>query len=151
MLKRYAAAAALVAALLPALAAAAPVTNSVWVVPVGAATTAGTGVSLHYGDAFAAGYATKTAEPWGFVECWANGTTILGTPNQGAYAPGDVIWSEYRSLYDGGPISPTFELVDPIQHLWLGGGADCRIELIKFSAGYKNQTVLASNTFTVTG
>ena len=151
MLKRYAAVAALVAALVPPLAGAASVTNSIWVVPVGAATTAGAGSALHYGGAFTAGYTAKTSEPWGFARCWANDTTILGTPNQGTYAPGDVIWSEYRSLYDGGPVPSTFELTDPIQGLWLGGGADCRIDLIKFSAGYKNQTVLASTTFTVTG
>ena len=148
---KWCAIAVAVAALIPSLAAAAPVTSSVWVVPVGSATTAGTSVTLHYGDAFTAGYTTKASEPWAFVQCWANDTTILGVPNQGTYSPGDVIWSEYRSVYDGGPISPTFELVDPIQQLWLGGGADCRIDLIKFSAGYKNQTVLASTTFTVTG
>jgi len=120
--------------------------DSIWV----NARPGATSVSMKYGDLFTAGYTSRASQPWGFAQCWANGTTVLGTPNQGTYAPGDVIWSEYRSLYPGGPVPAPFELTDPIQHLWLGGGASCTLSLVKFSGGYKNMTVLAKTSFTVT-
>jgi hypothetical protein len=147
MLKRYAAAAILVAALIPPLAAAGPVTDSIWVVPVGGTAAPGARAALKYGDSFTAGYTTKASQPWGFAQCWANDTTVLGKPNQGTYTPGDVIWSGYRSLYSGGPVSAAFDLTDPIQGLWVGGGADCKLSLVKFSGG--KQTVLATTAFTV--
>jgi hypothetical protein len=146
MLKRYATAASLVAALLIPLAAEASGGNdSIWInAPAGGAST-----TMSYGDMFTAGYSSRASQPWGFAQCWANETTVLGTPNQGTYAPGDVIWSEYRSLYAGGPVPAPFDLIDPIQHLWLGGGATCKLSLVKFSGGYKNMTVLATTSFTV--
>jgi hypothetical protein len=54
-------------------------------------------------------------------------------------------------LYAGGPVPAPFDLIDPIQHLWLGGGATCKLSLLKFSGGYKNMTVLATTSFTVSG
>ena len=105
------------------------------------------GPVLPYGSDFRAGYSTRAAEPWGFAQCWANESTVLGTPNQGTYSPGDVIWSQYRALYSGGPTSRTFQLIDPIQGLWLGGGADCKLSLIKFSSNMSRKTVLATTTF----
>lgn len=149
MLKWYASAASLLAALLLPLAAAAGTSNdSIWInAPAGALAP----VSLKYGDTFTAGYSSRASQPWAFAQCWASDTTVLGTPNQGTYAPGDVIWSEYRSLYSGGPVPAPFDLTDPIQHLWLGGGAKCKLSLVKFSGGNKNMTVLATTSFTVSG
>jgi hypothetical protein len=121
--------------------------DSIWISSVfGAAAPSPT-----YGSSFTAGYSSKTSQPWGFAQCWANGTTVLGTPNQGSYKPGSVIWSEYRSLYPGGPEPGPFQLTDPIQHLWLAGGATCTLSLLKFSAGLKSSTVLATTPFTVAG
>jgi hypothetical protein len=150
MLKLSVTAASLVAALfLPLAAAAGGSTDSIWINPPSAG-LAPAAVSLKYGAAFTAGYTSKAAQPWGFAQCWANDTTVLGTPNQGTYKPGDVIWSEYRSLYPGGPVPAAFELTDPIQHLWLGGGATCTLSLVKFS-GANKMTVLATTSFTVSG
>ena len=142
------AAAAFGALALPAAASAAPApADSIWVVgPSGAKTT-----SLHYGDSFTAGYTTRTSQAWGYAECRPTGSTVLGTPTQGTYSYGDAIWSEYRSIYAGGPIPSPFQLTDPIQQLWLGGGATCTLSLIKYSSGYKNRTVLATSSFEVTG
>ena len=151
MLKLSAIAASLVAALfLPLAAAAGGSTDSIWINPPSAGLAPVGSVSLKYGAAFTAGYTSKAAQPWGFAQCWANDTTVLGTPNQGTYKPGDVIWSEYRSLYPGGPVPAAFDLTDPIQQLWLGGGATCTLSLVKFSGGNK-MTVLATTSFTVSG
>ena len=146
MLKRLLVAAPVLAALTfsaPALAGG--TTDSIWInAPAGAAAT-----SMKYGDMFTAGYSSKASQPWGFAQCWANGSTVLGTPNQGTYAPGDVIWSEYRSLWAGSAASGPFQLTDPIQNLWLGGGATCTLSLVKFSGRAQTQTVLAKVGFTV--
>ena len=81
------------------------------------------------------------------AQCWVNETTNLGTPNQGTYTPGDVIWSGYRSLT--GLTGDTFLLSDPIQGLWLGGGATCKLSLVAFSGN--KQSTLAATDFTVAG
>jgi hypothetical protein len=126
--------------------AAAPVTDAVWV----AGATGGAVSQLHYGDSFTAGYTTRASQPWAYAECRPMATTVLGTPNQGTYTPGDVMWSEYRSVYAGGPVPAPFQLTDPIQGLWLGGGATCTLSLIKWSGGgYTKKTVLATTSFTV--
>jgi hypothetical protein len=143
----FAAGASVLSALaLAAPASAAPVQDAIWVnAPTGRAAT----VTMRYGDSFTAGYTSRAAQPWALAECWADGSTVLGTPNLGTYNPGDVIWSQYRSLYAGGPAPGAFDLIDPIQGLWLGGGATCRLSLVKFSGGYKSSTVLATSTFAV--
>ena len=138
-------AAGLTALAAPAAASAAPAADAVWVNgPDGARASV-----LHYGDSFTAGYTSRTSQPWGFAECRPTATTVLGTPSQGTYTYGDVMWSEYRSLYGGGPVPAPFRLIDPIQQLWLGGGATCAISLVKYSSGYKNRTVLATSSFVV--
>ena len=100
---------------------------------------------LTYGTSFRAGYSSKAKEPWGYAQCWANSTTVVGTPNQGTYAPGDPVWSSYRSLT--GLTGDSWLLADPIQGLWLGGGADCTLSLVNF-VGNK-QVVLATTDFSV--
>ena len=120
--------------------------DAIWIVTSGGA-TARTGVVLTYGTSFTAGYTSRAKQPWAFAQCWANATTILGTPNQGTYTPGDVIWSGYRSLT--GLTGDTFVLDDPIQHLWLGGGANCKLSLVTFSGS--KQSTLAAMDFTVSG
>jgi len=104
---------------------------------------------LHYGNSFTAAYTGKVngGAPWAYASCVANGTTQLGTPNQGSYTPGGTIWSEYRDLNGSVGMGP-FELTDPIQHLWTGGGADCKLQLMSINNSGK-QTVLATTTFTV--
>jgi hypothetical protein len=129
--------------------AAKPGGDAIWIAGFEPSRTASSVPVLPYGSDFGAGYSTRAAEPWGFAQCWANDSTVLGTPNQGTYSPGDVIWSEYRSLYPGGPVPANFQLNDPIQHLWLGGGADCTLSLLKFSGGYSRMTVLATTPFVV--
>ena len=65
----------------------------------------------------------------------------------GTYAPGDPIWAAYRSLT--GLTGDSFLLADPIQGLWLGGGARCILNLVTFSGS--KQSTLASTAFTVAG
>ena len=138
-------AAALAALGAPTAAPAAPATDSVWMTgPSGAAVS-----QLHYGDSFTAGYTSRASQPWAYAECRPTATTLLGTPNQGTYTPGGVMWSGYRSLYAGGPVPAPFQLTDPIQQLWLGGGATCTMSLVKFASGYSKMTVLATTSFTV--
>src|SRR4051812_22398309 len=109
-------AAALTAAALAALGAptaapaAAPATDAVW---VSGASGAAPVSQLHYGDSFTAGFTSRASQPWAYAECRPTATTVLGTPNQGTYTPGDVMWSEYRSVYAGGPFPAPFELTDP--------------------------------------
>jgi len=117
--------------------------DAIWII---AATDASSSTAqLKYGDSFKAGYTSRAKEPFGFAQCWADDTTILGTPNQGTYSPGDPIWSSYRSLT--GLTGDTWLLSDPIQHLWLGGGATCTLSLVTFTGNKQN--VLASTDFTV--
>jgi hypothetical protein len=116
--------------------------DDIWIVgPDGGRLT----TQLKYGDSFKAGYSSRAKEPWGFAQCWANDSTVVGTPNQGTYTPGDPVWSSYRSLT--GLTGDSWLLADPIQGLWLGGGATCKLNLVSF-VGNK-QTVLASTDFTV--
>ena len=117
--------------------------HSIWIVTGETART----TQLGYGASFKAGYASRAKEPWAYAQCWANGSSILGVPNQGTYTPGDPIWSGYRSLT--GLTGDTFLLSDPIQQLWLGGGATCKLSLVSFSGG--KQSTLASTDFTVSG
>ena len=100
---------------------------------------------LSYGDSFRAGYSSRAKEPWGYAQCWANSSTVVGTPNQGTYASGDPVWSSYRSLT--GLTGDSWLLADPIQGLWVGGGADCTLSLVTF-VGNK-QVVLATTDFSV--
>jgi len=123
-------------------------TDSIWVIPATSSTTALASTSqMKYGESFKAGYSSRARDPWAYAQCWANSTTIVGTPNQGTYAAGDVVWSGYRSLT--GLTGDTFLLADPIQGLWLGGGATCKLSLVTFSSGRQN--VLASVDFVVAG
>jgi len=121
--------------------------DAIWIIRSGDA-AARTDNIMAYGESFKTGYSSRAKEPWAFAQCWANATTILGTPNQGTYTPGDVIWSGYRSLT--GLTGDTFVLNDPIQHLWLGGGATCKLSLVTLSGGNR-QSTLASMDFTVSG
>jgi len=120
--------------------------DSIWIIR-SADATARTGADMTYGESFKTGYSSKAKDPWAFAQCWANSTTVLGTPNQGTYTPGDVIWSGYLSLT--GLTGDTFVLNDPIQHLWLGGGANCKLSLVTFTGN--RQSTLASVDFTVSG
>ena len=121
-------------------------TDSIWIVTTSASAPTSGQPTLHFNDTFNAGYSSRAKQPWAYAQCVANSTTILGTPNQGVYTPGDTIWSAYRSLT--GLTGDTFDLNDPIQGLWRGGGADCTLSLVTFN-GSGQQSVLASISFTV--
>jgi len=120
--------------------------DAIWIVKSNG-DTARSDVVMSFGESFKAGYSSRAKEPWAFAQCWANSTTVLGTPNQGTYRPGDVIWSAYLSLT--GLTGDTFLLRDPIQGLWLGGGADCKLSLVAFTGN--KQSTLATTAFTVSG
>jgi len=98
---------------------------------------------LHYGDLFTpeATWATNVREPWAFAVCYADESSVVPS----SYAVGDEIWSGYRSLV--GLTGSQFLLADPIQNIWRGGGADCRLDLVDFRGG--KRLVLASSAFAV--
>ena len=138
---RVLAASVLAALTLAPAAHAAKSSDSIWINPAAGQAT----VKLSYGDSFTAGYSSKVSQPWGYAECKASSTSVLGA----SYTPGSVIWSEYLSLWPGGPSSGPFQLIDPIQQMWLGGGANCTLSLVKFTSGLTNRTVLATTSFIV--
>ena len=118
--------------------------SSVWI-EGGATSRAGTAV-VGYGDAFGVGYQTRERKPWAHAVCYANGSTRYNE----AYADGSI-WGMYYSVYSGGPQPQDFVAGLSVDGNWSGGGADCRLDLLKFSNDYTRATVLASTSFTVSG
>jgi len=119
-------------------------TSSVWIEELssGSALRAG---GLSYGDPFTVGYETRERQPWAHAVCYPNATTVY----RETYGDGWV-WGEYFSVYPDSPMPQAFELIDPIAQNWTGGGADCTLDLVKFSGDYSRETVLATSPFTVT-
>jgi len=126
----------------PALAAAAP--SAVWVTMGDASTRTTATTEVPYGSPFVVGYSTRERQPWALVRCYPNASTVYGM----TFADGSV-WGEYYSLYAGGPVPQSFLLGDGYAN-WTSGGADCTVELLKFSADYAKSTVLARSSFTGT-
>jgi hypothetical protein len=116
--------------------------SSVWIESSAGARLAASAV--HYGDGFMVGYSTTERQPWAHVRCFANGTTTY----QSTYADGSI-WGMYFSVYPGGPQPQDFVAGQSVDGNWSGGGADCRVDLLKYSSGYSRWTILASSTFTV--
>jgi len=114
--------------------------SAVWIDELAGARSAG----LAYGSAFTVGYTTSAREPWAQARCFPNDTTIFGQ----TYADGSI-WAENFSVYPGGPMPQGFELIDPIAQNWTGGGADCELQLVKYSSNYSRYSVLATTTFMV--
>jgi hypothetical protein len=110
--------------------------DSIWVIaPTGAAPVS----SMSYGADFNAGYTSKDSGPWAHLQCFANSTTQLTYPTAGA------ILDEYRP--GSGGVTAAFELADPLNSEWVGGGADCTLSLI-VSQGSQSR-VSATTSFTV--
>jgi hypothetical protein len=121
-------------------------TSSVWVVEVaGGARSAS---ALHFGDRFTVGYKSQEKQPWAHAVCYANDTTLTT-------GSGGAVWGSWFSLWAGGPTPQNFVLGDSVEPTWVGGGADCVVELVKTSGkylgalGFSNETVLARTSFTV--
>ena len=117
-------------------------TSSVWVNELsgaGAAASAG----LQLGDHFSVGYDTRENEPYALARCYPNESTEY----TGTYANGSI-WGEVFSVYDGGPTPQAFQLGASVYPLWTGGGADCTVELVKYSRNLSRMTVLATTSFT---
>jgi hypothetical protein len=116
--------------------------SSVWI-----ESTAGTRLAasaVHFGDAFQVGYSTRERQPWAHVRCYANTTTTYGKTQ-----PDGSIWGMYFSVYPGGPQPQDFVAGQSVDGNWSAGGADCRVDLLKYSSGYTRSTILATSTFTV--
>lgn len=98
---------------------------------------------IHYGDLFTpqATFAKNVKDPWAFAVCHANASSVTAD----GYEVGDEIWSGYRSLT--GLTGEQFLAADPIANIWLGGGADCRLDLVDFKGSQR--IVLASAEFSV--
>jgi len=118
--------------------AAKPQTSEVWVNELSAASPSALGL----GDAFSVGYQTREREPFALARCVPNETTeYLGT-----YADGSV-WSAVFSVYAGGPTPQSFVLGASVYPLWVGGGADCQVDLVKYSRDLQRVQVLATTSF----
>ena len=116
--------------------------SAIWLVDAVSARSGGLGL----GDSFTVGYETgRTDQPWGRVLCYANETSVVSDAARASnYWP--MIWGRTYSLYEGGPTPQPFVL--EASHYWLGGGADCVVDLIKFNSDYTRLQVLASTAFT---
>lgn len=134
--------AALLVAAVPLTAFAGKATSAVWVTELGGAATQ-TASTLSHGDGFTVGYATREREPFALARCYANATTEF----TGTHADGSI-WGEVFSVYDGGPTPQAFQLGASVHPLWTGGGADCTVELVKYSRDLSRMTVLATMEFT---
>jgi len=118
--------------------------SSVWVEELSGPTALAT-AQLEYGDAFTVGYSTSAREPWALTECYANDTTQLA----GSLPTNAPMWAEYFSAYPGGPVPQAFVLGDSVTPVWVGGGADCTVTLLKFSGDFSRETLLATTRFAV--
>jgi hypothetical protein len=101
--------------------------------------------NLSYGDKFTVGYSTTARQPWAHAVCYPNDTTVY----RQTYGDGWV-WGQYFSVYPGGPQPQAFQLIDPVAENWTSGGADCVLQLVKFSNDGSRETLLASFPFAVT-
>jgi len=122
-----------------ALAASSP--SAVWVTMGDATSRTAATSEVPFGSPFVVGFNTRERQPWALARCYPNATTVYTT----TFADGSV-WGEYYSLYAGGPVPQNFILGDGYAN-WTSGGADCTVELLKFSADYAKSTVLARGSF----
>jgi len=125
-------------------ASAAQAGSSVWIESSGGQRLAASAVQ--YGDAFRVDYSTRERQPWAHVSCFANSTTTYKTTRSDG-----SIWGMDFSVYPGGPKPQAFVAGQSVDGNWSSGGADCRVDLLKYSSGYSRSTILASSTFTVVG
>ncbi len=116
--------------------------SSVWIESGSGARLSSGG--LQFGDAFRVAYATKERKPWAHAICYSNDSTVFSS----TYQDGSV-WGMFFSVYAGGPLPQGFVAGESVDGNWASGGADCRVDLLKFSADYSRSSVLASTRFTV--
>jgi hypothetical protein len=121
---------------------AAPSASSVWIESPSGVRLATNGV--HYGDGFRVGYSTSERKPWAHIVCYSNASTTFGM----TYSDGSI-WGMYYSVYAGGPQPQAFVAGQSVDGNWSSGGADCRVDLLRYSSNYSRSTILASSTFTV--
>ena len=118
--------------------------HSIWIVTGETART----TQLGYGASFKAGYASRAKEPWAYAQC--SRPTVRAFWVFPTRAPTRRVIRSGRATGGlTGLTGDTFLLSDPIQQLWLGGGATCQLSLVSFSGG--KQSTLASTDFTVSG
>lgn len=136
-------------------------TASVWIIPRNGADAN----NMKYNDTFTPGFTVTNisffkASLGSYVHCWAkpDGSTILGSTPPAGYTQGQPIWSSARSLdpNTGGMTveGSFFELNGGLERYWIGGGADCTLELVKLEGTvtkgtYEKVTVLAKHSFSV--
>jgi len=122
---------------------AAPQASSVWVT-TGAAGGRSVASEVAFGQRFVVGLSTREKKPWALAICYPNQSTTYTNTFSDADGHIGYVWGEYYSVYDGGPAPQNFILGDGYAN-WTSGGADCVVELVKFTAG--QATVLASSSF----
>jgi len=59
------------------------------------------------------------------------------------------IWGMDFSVYAEGPQPQAFVAGQSVDGNWSSGGADCRVDLLRYSSNYSRSTILASSSFTV--
>jgi hypothetical protein len=126
---------------------AAPSASAVWVTTGSATARSAAASEVAFGSPFSVGYSSREKKPWALVLCYPNETTDHVTTFDDGEGHEGYIWGEYFSVYEGGPVPQNFVLGDGYAN-WTGGGADCTVELLKFSADGQRATVLARSAFT---
>jgi hypothetical protein len=126
---------------------AAPSSSAVWVTTGSATARSEAAAEVAFGTPFSVGYSTRDRKPWALVLCYPNDTTVYVTTFKDGDGHEGYVWGEYFSVYEGGPVPQDFVLGDGYAN-WSGGGADCTVELLKFSADGQRATVLARSAFT---
>lgn len=125
---------------------AAPAVSTVWVSTGADSTRSAAATQVAFGSPFSVEFSTRERKPWALVLCYPNETTVYVTTFNDGDGHMGYLWGEYFSVYEGGPVPQNFVLGDGYAN-WTGGGADCTVELLKFSADGQRATVLAQSTF----
>lgn len=125
---------------------AAPAVSSVWVSTGADPARSAAATQVAFGRPFSVEFSTRERKPWALVLCYPNETTVYVTTFNDEDGHVGYLWGEYYSVYEGGPVPQNFVLGDGYAN-WTGGGADCTVELLKFSADGQRATVLAQSAF----
>lgn len=116
--------------------------SSVWIESTSGARLANG--QVQFGDRFVVGYTTRERKPWAHAVCFPNTSTVFGRANTDG-----SVWGMFYSVYRGGPQPQAFVAGESVDGNWVSGGADCRVDLLKYSSDYSRATVLATTRFTV--
>jgi hypothetical protein len=99
--------------------------------------------SLHYGDNFYVAYtdsSDRNYSDYGYLACTANSTSVLSKPSTG------IILDEYRFASPHNGTIGSFQLLDPLNNEYVGGGANCTVSLL---GSKQHSGVLAQTSFVV--